>query len=92
MPPPAPASLEIPWYVSLYGSLRDLIRQRLPPLQITSRPVAVKEIWGMYAKTPGSRYMSVGIHAAVFALLMFGFTSPTVQKAIRQNFTMLDPT
>jgi TonB family protein len=35
--------------------------------------------------------MSVGIHAAVFALLMFGFTSPTVQKAIRQNFTMLDP-
>jgi len=67
----APAAVEIPWYVSLYGSLRDLIRpQRLPPLETTSRPVAVKEIWGMYARDSRSRYMSVGIHAAVFALLM----------------------
>jgi protein TonB len=88
----APASVEIPWYVSLYGSLRDLARpERLPPLQITSRPVAVKEIWGMYVRDSRSRYMSVGIHAAVFAVLMFGFASPTVQKAIHQNFTMLDP-
>jgi len=38
-----------------------------------------------------SRGISVGIHAAAVALLMFGFASPTVQKAIRQNFTMLDP-
>jgi periplasmic protein TonB len=88
----APAAVEIPWYVSLYGSLRDLIRpQRLPPLETTSRPVAVKEIWGMYARDSRSRYMSLGIHAAVFALLMFGLTSPTVRKAIHQNFTMLDP-
>jgi periplasmic protein TonB len=88
----APAAVEIPWYVSLYGSLRDLIRpQRLPPLETTSRPVAVKEIWGMYARDSRSRYVSVGIHAAVFALLMFGLTSPTVQKAVHQNFTMLDP-
>jgi protein TonB len=88
----APASVEIPWYVSLYGSLRDLVRpQRLPPLQLTSRPVAVKEIWGLYARDSRSRYISVGIHAAVFSLMVFGFTSPSVQKAIRQNFTMLDP-
>lgn len=88
----APAAVEIPWYVSLYGSLRDLIRPRsLPPLQLTSRPVAVKEIWGLYARDPRSRYLSVGIHAAVFALLMFGLTSPAVQKAIHRNFTMLDP-
>ena len=88
----APAAVEIPWYVSLYGSLRDLIRPRsLPPLQLTSRPVAVKEIWGMYARDSRSRFVSVGIHAAVFALLMFGFASPTVQRAIQRNFTMLDP-
>jgi protein TonB len=88
----APASVEIPWYVSLYGSLRDLVRpQRLPPLQLTSRPVAVKEIWGLYARDSRSRYISVGLHAAVFSLMVFGFASPSVQKAIRQNFTMLDP-
>jgi periplasmic protein TonB len=88
----APAAVEIPWYVSLYGSLRDLIRPRsLPPLEVTSRPVAVKEIWGMYARDSRSRFVSVGIHAALFAALMFGLTSPTVQKAIHENFTMLDP-
>jgi TonB family protein len=88
----APAAVEIPWYVSLYRSLGELIRpEKLPPLEVTSRPVAVKAIWGLYARDPRSRWVSVGIHAAVFSLLMFGFTSPTMQKAIRQNFTMLDP-
>ncbi len=88
----APAAVEMPWYVSLCESVRDLVsKDTRPPLAVTSRPVAVKEIWGMYARDPRSRYMSVGIHAAVFALLMFGLTSPTVQKAIQQNFTMLDP-
>jgi protein TonB len=88
----APAAVEIPWFVSLSRSLSELIRPvKLPPLNLTSRPVAVKEIWGMYSRDPRSRFMSVGIHAAVFAVLMFGFTSPTVQQAIRQNFTILDP-
>jgi TonB family protein len=88
----APAAVEIPWYISLYRSLGELIRpEKLPPLEVTSRPVAVKTIWGLYARDPRSRWVSVGIHAAVFSLLMFGFTSPTMQKAIRQNFTMLDP-
>jgi protein TonB len=88
----APAAVEMPWYISLYRSLHELIRpEKLPPLQITSRPVAVKDIWGMYARDPRSRYVSVGIHAAVIALLLFGFTSPAVQHALRQNFTILDP-
>ncbi len=88
----APAAVEIPWYVSLYRSVQELIRpEKLPPLEVTSRPVMVKEIWGMYARNPRSRYMSVGIHAAVFGVLMFGFTSPTVQKALRENFTIVDP-
>jgi protein TonB len=88
----APAAVEIPWYVSLYRNIHELIRpEKLPPLEVTSRPVAVKDIWGMYARDPRSRFLSVGIHVAVFSLLMFGFTSPTVQKALRRNFTMLDP-
>jgi TonB family protein len=88
----APAAVEIPWYISLYRSLGELIRPvKLPPLDVTSRPVAVKTIWGLYARDPRSRWVSVGIHAAVFSLLMFGFTSPTMQRAIRQNFTILDP-
>jgi len=83
---------EFPWYVSLFQSIKELIHPTaLPPLEITSRPVAVKDIWGLYAGDPKSRYYSLGIHVGVFALLWFGFTNPTVQKAIKQNFNLIDP-
>ena len=83
---------EFPWYISLIQSIKELIRPTvLPPLELTSKPVAVKDIWGLYQGDPKSRYYSVGIHVGVFALLWFGFTNPTVQKAIRQNLSLIDP-
>src|ERR1700692_2338305 len=67
---------EIPWFVSLYRSLHDLIKpEKLPPLEITSKPVAVKSIWGLYAGDPKSRYISVALHVSAFAILMFAFTN-----------------
>ena len=83
---------EFPWYISLIQSVKELIKPTaLPPLELTSKPVAVKDIWGLYAGDPKSRYYSIGIHVGVFALLWFGFTNPTVQKAIKQNFNLIDP-
>jgi protein TonB len=83
---------EAPWYLSLYETIHDIFKPpQLPPLEVTSRPVAVKDIWGLYARDPKSRYLSIGVHIAVFALLWFGFTNPTVQKAIKQNFNLIDP-
>src|SRR5882757_816793 len=77
---------EIPWFISLYQSVRELIKpEKLPPLMLTSQPVAVKDIWGLYQKDPKSRYISVGIHVAVFALLMIGATNKQVQRAIKQS-------
>src|ERR1700761_7057338 len=71
----APDKAEIPWFVSLYENIRDVIKpEKLPPLEITSKPVAVKSIWGLYDKDPKSRYISVAIHVAAFTLLMIGFT------------------
>jgi protein TonB len=88
----APQNTEAPWYLSLYESIHDLFKPpQLPPLEVTSRPVAVKSIWGLYDKDPRSRYISVGVHVAVFALLWFGFTSPAVQKMIKQNTSLIDP-
>lgn len=37
------------------------------------------------------RYLAVALHAAAFAVLMFGFTSPAVQQRIRQTITVFDP-
>ena len=87
-----PQNTEIPWYKSLYLAIHDLIKpEKLPPLELTSKPVAVKDIWGLYAKDPKSRYYSVAIHVSVFCLLMWGFTSDRVQKAIKQKFDLVDP-
>ena len=89
----APNRVDIPWYVSLYQNLREMVRpQEMPPLHLTSRPVPVKEIWGQYAKNPKSRYAAIGIHAAVFALLMVGATNKTVRQTIQDHFQVIDPT
>lgn len=83
---------ELPWYRTLWRSARDLLRpEKTPPLDLTSRPVQVKDIWGLYPKDPASRLYALGIHAGVFALLMFGFTNPSVQTVVKQNFALIDP-
>jgi periplasmic protein TonB len=88
----APAAVEIPWYLSLYRNVSELIRpEKLPPLNVTSTPVAVKSIWGLYERDPKSRYISVAIHAAVFALLMLTVTSTTVQKKLAESVNLIDP-
>src|SRR6266853_4530571 len=53
---------EIPWFVSLYQNVRDVIRpEKLPPLVLTSKPVAVKSIWGLYKSDPKSWGISLAI-------------------------------
>ena len=83
---------EVPWYLSLYRSVYEMVRpEKLPPLNVTSRPVAVKEIWGLYEKNQKSRFMSMAIHAAVFTLLMVGATNTTVRKSIEDRLSLVDP-
>lgn len=88
----APQNPEIPWFKSLYQAIHELIKpEKLPPLEVTSKPVPVRDIWGLYKKDPKSRYISVGIHIAVFTLLMIGFTSKTVQNMAKQQLSIIDP-
>jgi TonB family protein len=88
----APAAVEIPWYLSLYRAVRELIwPEKLAPLEITSKPVAVKSIWGLYAGSPKSRYISVAVHLAAFSVLMFAFTNPAVQQKIHETVDLIDP-
>jgi periplasmic protein TonB len=83
---------EIPWFLSLYNNVRELIRpEKLPPLEVTSKPVAVKEIWGLYSRDPKSWGASLTIEIIVVAILMFGFTNKNVQQAIRTSVNIVDP-
>jgi TonB family protein len=83
---------EIPWFVSLYQNIHDLIRpEKLPPLVITSQPVAVKSIWGLYAMKPGSFGTSGSIVGVVIFLLLFTFSSKVVQQQIASRLNLIDP-
>ena len=81
---------EIPWYKSIYENVVELIKpEKLPPLELTSKPVAVKDIWGE-GTNPKRVATSVIIHIGVFAVLMLIGTNAKVQQAIK-NVTLLAP-
>ena len=89
----SPQDMETPWYRSLYQTVHDLFKpEKLPPLELTSRPVPVKDIWGMYAPDTKSKVYSVGTHVVILSILV-GLTlmNKTVQQAIKQKFDLVDP-
>jgi periplasmic protein TonB len=83
---------EIPWFVSLYQNIHELIKPpKLPPLEITSKPVAVKSIWGLYAPNAKSFYSSTGLLLGIFALLMITVTTTVVKKVNQPITDLIDP-
>ena len=80
--------VSVPWYRSLFENVRDTIRPpKLPPLEVTSKPVAVKDIWGAYGRSKRSSAMSVAIHVGIVALMFTAARSETVQDAVIRNIT-----
>lgn len=83
---------EIPWFVSLYQNINELIHPpKLPPLVITSKPVPVKSIWGLYAPKRKSWMMSAGFVTVVVTLLMITVTNKAVQQKIVSKLDLIDP-
>lgn len=80
-------------FVSLWQGLRDTFNpQKLPPLEVTSRPIPVKDIWGQSAGNESRSAMgSVVIHGTIIALLIFLSTSKEVQKIVRDAMPLADP-
>jgi TonB family protein len=82
---------EIPWYKSIVQNLRDAIHpEKLPPLELTSKPVAVKDIWGQ-GTSVRALASSVLFQGALVAALMLLGTNEKVQKAIT-NVVLMAPT
>lgn len=58
-------------FTSLKENLRDLLfPEKLPPLKLTSRPVAVKSIWGAYDNRKVARTTSLIVHGGMIAALV----------------------
>jgi TonB family protein len=82
---------EVPWYKSIVQNFREMLHpEKLPPLEITSKPVDVKDLWGQ-GTNPKRVAASVLIHVGVFAALIMIGTTPQVQKAIHQHVVLIAP-
>jgi periplasmic protein TonB len=89
----APAAVEVPWYASIYRNVHEMIRpEKVAPLVLTSKPIAVKSIWGMYERDKKSNWYSLAIHASVALMLLTVLSAhDEIEKKIREEVHMLDP-
>jgi len=87
------AAEEEPFYKSFFRNVKEAIRPpKLPPLEVTSKPVPVKEIWGFYGgKEKQAGVTSLLIHVAVVGLLLIIGTNPMVQQAIKEQVSLIAP-
>lgn len=86
------AEVEEPWYRSFIKNLKETFNPpKLPPLEVTSKPVAVKSIWGLYGNQKKSFMMSTGFQVAVVALLFTVFSTKPAQKLVKQVTTLILP-
>ena len=79
---------------SVWKSLAENLRavfhpEQLPPLQLESKPIPVKDIWAKDERKALSGTASFLIHIAVMALLAIPLFNHSVRKAIQQNVTQI---
>jgi TonB family protein len=87
-----PANLEPPWFVGIWNNIQEMIHpEKLPPLELTSKPVPVKDIWGLYAPDWKSFLYSNSMLLGVVILLLTVSFNPTVQKKVRETVTLIAP-
>ena len=87
-----PENVEPPWFVSLWHNFQEMIHpEKLPPLEVTSKPVPVKDIWGLYAQDKKSMLYSVSLQALVVTLLFTVSFSKTVQEKVKETVTLIAP-
>jgi periplasmic protein TonB len=85
-----PETVEVSWWRSLAAGVRDLFRP-LPPLDVTSKPVLVKDIWGQYGRQKKSWVVSVGLQSAAVAGVFAMAVSPVVRQQVRERVTLIAP-
>lgn len=85
-------SAERPWYQNLVLNLKDLLfPKKLPPLEVTSKPVQVRELFGKDEYKSRSQAISLVVHIGMVALALALGTSKTVQTAVKQSVSIFTP-
>lgn len=87
------SKIDEPFFRSLARNIKEIIHPpKLPPLEVTSKPVAVREIWGFYGGQ-GKRagLTSFLVHVGVIALLFLLGTNKAVQQIVKQQVELIAP-
>jgi periplasmic protein TonB len=82
-----------PLYRSLFTNICDsIVAPKLPPLELTSKPVEVPEIWSKHRKASGANAVSVMLHVSCAALvLMSGFHQAINLDPVKPVTVLLAP-
>jgi len=86
-----PEAVDGPWYGSLSSNLRDCLRRDRPPLDITSKPVLVRDIWGQYGRQKKSWAMSLALQSAAVLVLFTAASSRIAPRQTARLVTLLAP-
>src|SRR5215469_13616382 len=86
------SEVEEPFYKTFIRDVKELFNPpKLPPLDVTSKPVAVKDIWGLYGNQKKSFMMSTGFQIGFVALLFIAFSNKTVQSKAKEAVSLVMP-
>jgi TonB family protein len=82
-----------PLWQSLVGNVKELMfPKKLPPLELTSRPVKVDDIWGEYNYKKQSASVSLVVHVvAVAGLIALSIAGAKVISNPTQQITLVAP-
>src|SRR6266496_3794329 len=87
------SEVEEPWYRSFWKNLKEAINPpKLPPLEVTSQPVAVKDIWGLYGRQNKSFLMSTGFQMAIVGVIVALSMTKPGQQIVKQTVALVLPT
>lgn len=86
------AANDVPWYKSFIANIKDTVRPpQLPQLEVTSKPIPVKDIWGDSKNTRTAGLSSMLIHAVAITLLVVVGTSKAVQEKAKEVVHLIAP-
>jgi TonB family protein len=82
----------IPWYKAFVTNIKETLRpEKLPPLEVTSKPVTVKELWGSSSNKKSAVPGSVAAHVAFIVLLIVVGTNKHVQQKVGESIDLVAP-
>ena len=86
------SEVEEPWYKSFVKNIRETFNPpKLPPLEVTSKPVAVKDIWGKDENKGVAGMGSIVVHILVIGLMIWAGTNKAVQEQVKKTVSLIAP-